>query len=71
MVAGRRRKKVPSKKIIAPLFLLSKRKRAVNGVEDFFDFLYLYKFATKFEDVVLSNADFYIKHLETFSYEHS
>ena len=36
MVAGRRRKKVPSKKIIAPLFLLSKRKRAVNGVKDFF-----------------------------------
>ena len=36
MVAGRRRKKVPSKKIIAPLFLLSKRKLAVNGVKDFF-----------------------------------
>ena len=36
MVAGRRAKKVPSKKVIAPIFLLSKRKRAVSGVQDFF-----------------------------------
>ena len=35
MVAGRRAKKVPSKKVIAPIFLLSKRKRAVSGVQDF------------------------------------